>query len=297
MTYYHILIEIIKNKKSEFPLLKDLENIEEIKNDYLIPYLNKEEFHFNGYLIKPKNIEMFLIKKSANKFSYYEKLAYNRVSPGMVVIFSPKSVLTASNLEDMEDITSSLVKEVKNSYNQLTTENKIKGVKNMNPEQVQKIELFISHSSADENLAKQLISLIKDTIKFETKEIRCTSVDGYKLPPGHTSSMLKKELEECSIVIGLITESSIKSNYVNFELGVGWYLDKAWAILDTNINYNQIPGPLSEHNAIKLNDSGDISSLLDNIIEKTQKKHESISIINSKIKDFLNSLPDSKKKL
>jgi hypothetical protein len=43
------------------------------------------------------------------------------------------------------------------------------------------VDIFLSHSSADEKIAKALIDLLRDAFHMEPARIRCTSVPGYKL--------------------------------------------------------------------------------------------------------------------
>lgn len=89
------------------------------------------------------------------------------------------------------------------------------------------VKIFISHSSDDRKLVEKIVNLFMRALKIEHNHIRCTSIPGFRLSAGqHTSIQLRNELENCEIVIGLLTKSSIKSLYVMFELGAGWGLKK-----------------------------------------------------------------------
>lgn len=149
-----------------------------------------------------------------------------------------------------------------------------------------KIKIFISHAHDDVALASELLNLIRGCIKIYASEIRCTSVPGYALPLGHISGQIKEELSGCDIVIGLITRNGIESDYVNFELGVGWYLNKAWALLNDEVDYADIPGPLKEHYALKLNNAGDLMTLITEISTKANLHTENLNIINEKVQEF-----------
>ena len=48
--------------------------------------------------------------------------------------------------------------------------------------------VFISHSSKDAELAQALIDLLKDALGLTANQIRCSSVDGYRLPVGVNTS-------------------------------------------------------------------------------------------------------------
>lgn len=89
------------------------------------------------------------------------------------------------------------------------------------------VKIFISHSKKDESLAKQVTSLLLSALKIDEDEIRCTSVPGFQLEGGmHTSTQLKQELQDCDVILGVLTENSLDSMYVMFELGAGWGLNK-----------------------------------------------------------------------
>lgn len=44
------------------------------------------------------------------------------------------------------------------------------------------IKVFISHSSKDVELVSKLINLFRDALNISPSEIRCTSIEGYRLP-------------------------------------------------------------------------------------------------------------------
>src|SRR6267154_5299522 len=58
------------------------------------------------------------------------------------------------------------------------------------------LDLFISHSSRDKQLAKALIKFLCTALAIPHDRARCTSVDGYKLSGGaKTESELRKEIQ------------------------------------------------------------------------------------------------------
>ena len=76
----------------------------------------------------------------------------------------------------------------------------------------QGILVFISHSSKDADLAFALIELLKAGLALQSGQIRCSSVDGYRLPVGvNTEAKLREEVNAAKVVIGLITPSSLAS--------------------------------------------------------------------------------------
>jgi hypothetical protein len=89
---------------------------------------------------------------------------------------------------------------------------------------ISSITVFISHSSGDVEIAKALIELLRDAIpELHPSAIRCTSVPGYKLHGGaDTDNQLRQEMRDAPVFVGLLTEQSLASTYVLFELGARW---------------------------------------------------------------------------
>jgi hypothetical protein len=64
--------------------------------------------------------------------------------------------------------------------------------------------IFISHSSNDRDLAEALVDLLRGGLELSANRIRCSSVDGYRLPIGvNTESKLREEVNAAKVVVGL----------------------------------------------------------------------------------------------
>lgn len=86
----------------------------------------------------------------------------------------------------------------------------------------QGIRIFISHSSIDRNEASKLVDLLRSALNLCAREIRCSSVDGYRLPAGaNVADQLRMEVH-ADVFIGLLSNQAMKSLWVNFELGARW---------------------------------------------------------------------------
>ena len=113
------------------------------------------------------------------------------------------------------------------------------------------ILVLISHSSKDEKLALALIELLRAALGLLPRQIRCSSVDGYRLPVGvNTEAQLRTELNTAKIVIGLITPHSLASPYVLFELGARWGRGSRMVPLLAGVDPSALRGPLSAMNAL-----------------------------------------------
>lgn len=116
-----------------------------------------------------------------------------------------------------------------------------------------RIKVFISHSHKDILIAQAIIDLLQGALNLENSNIRCTSVDGYRLRAGtSTDSQLKAEIYDADILLGLISPASISSHYVLFELGARWGANKPLIpIVTDQKGMTLLKGPLQGINALE----------------------------------------------
>ncbi len=126
--------------------------------------------------------------------------------------------------------------------------------------------VFISHSSKDADLALALIELLKAGLGLLSKQIRCSSVDGYRLPVGaNTETQLREEVRAAKVMIGLITPSSMSSSFVLFELGARWGAGLFLAPLLAGVKAQELSRPLNLLNALSSNNDAQLHQLLDDV--------------------------------
>ena len=132
--------------------------------------------------------------------------------------------------------------------------------------------IFISHSSKDAALAKALVDCLEACMAVPEDAIRCTSVPGHMLDPGDaTDEVLRDNLERCRVVIGLLSEESLKSAYVLMELGAAWGFRKVvCGVLTDDMEFSRVPGPMSRLNAIRATSEESIHGLLETIARATE---------------------------
>src|SRR5262249_48012514 len=129
--------------------------------------------------------------------------------------------------------------------------------------------ILISHSSKDADLALALIDLLKAGLCLTADKIRCTSVDGYRLPVGvNTVGKLREEVNAARVVIGLITPRSLSSYYVMFELGARWGANLFVAPLLAGVKANELSGPLGLLNALSASNEAQLHQLLEDIAQQ-----------------------------
>jgi hypothetical protein len=151
--------------------------------------------------------------------------------------------------------------------------------------------ILISHSSRDVELASALVDFLRAGLL--TNRIRCSSVDGYRLPAGvHTESQLRAEVNSTQVLIGLITPNSLASAYVMFELGARWGAGSFMIPLLAGVIADDIRGPLSGLNALSGNNDaqlhqllGDVSKALDIHVQRPESYVGQLTILKSRGND------------
>ena len=167
--------------------------------------------------------------------------------------------------KDIEGAWDALVKQriqwqiQRDSYNPAT--NLVKIEDDMDKES--NILVFISHSSKDAEVAFRLIELLKSALALRDEQIRCTSVDGYRLPAGaNTDQALKFEVRQTEAFIGLITPNSMHSAYVLFELGARWGAELHMVPLLAGLGPDALAGPLKPINSISATSDAQLHQLI-----------------------------------
>jgi hypothetical protein len=142
-------------------------------------------------------------------------------------------------------------------------------------------KIFVSHSTADEILAAALVECLLSSMILQDDEIRCTSVPGHRLPVGSDfANTLRDELGETSLVVGLLTRNAMSSGWVLFELGATWGArNNLKPLISDEIDFKELPGPLSGQHAARLSSKSDLSQVIEeitNMISASARSHAKI---------------------
>jgi len=151
------------------------------------------------------------------------------------------------------------------------------------------IRLFISHSSVDRELVERLVELLRAALGLPASQIRCTSIDGYRLPAGaDTAEQLRIEVHEAVAFVGVISTSSLRSLYVAFELGARWGAKRPlFPLLAPGTDPRILEGPLSSLNALSSANRSQLHQLISDLATVLQVKSEEPAVYQKHVETVL----------
>jgi hypothetical protein len=137
---------------------------------------------------------------------------------------------------------------------------------------VQRVKIFISHSHQNRAAANALVDMLLSGLSLADSDIRCTSVPGHQLELGKSiAELLKADINQAPALIALVSEESLNSNWVMFELGAAWGLERhVYPILGPNMQSRNLPGPLGNLSCIEI-ESPDASSRTSDLLQQLAK--------------------------
>lgn len=112
--------------------------------------------------------------------------------------------------------------------------------------------IFISHSSKDNFIAKQLEKLIGERCgKLGVK----TFLDEKGLKGGDDiADVIKKNIIGCDELVVFVSRYSIESSWVTTEIGAAWVLDKRIVAVVDKVTPEEMPDIIVKYKAVDLND-------------------------------------------
>src|SRR5262249_16918824 len=142
---------------------------------------------------------------------------------------------------------------------------------------------------------KQMVDLLARTMKISAEEIRCTSVPGCDLSGGDPSAeVLRKNLQDCEVVVGLITPKSLSSSFVLFELGATCGLGKRLIpFLGPDCDPGIMRAPLRDLHAYRWRSRTDWEKLIDNLCTWLKVDKQKVSFYSPMIDEIIKVQPAS----
>ena len=115
-------------------------------------------------------------------------------------------------------------------------------------------KIFISHRHKDHEIARALAETLSAAFDLSASDIRCTSVQPYRLPFGkNTGERLRDEIRHAHAVLGILSPDTAESTYVMFELGAAW-AERIYTcpLLSRGAMNSHIPGPIFDLSPARL---------------------------------------------
>lgn len=128
------------------------------------------------------------------------------------------------------------------------------------------LDLFVSHADEDtEDIVKPLVEFLRHALRIERERVRCTSIPEYAHPLGDkTAETLRQEVTTARYVLGLISERSVESSWVLFELGARWGANAGnlIALVVPGARMKILPDPLKDPMAGRVDDAPRLRKLV-----------------------------------
>jgi len=125
--------------------------------------------------------------------------------------------------------------------------------------------IFVSHAAVDKEIADKVVDLLNTALGINvTKEVFCSSLEGMKIPPGKDfKHFMKEQIQEPKIVLLLISQNYLASQFCLAEVGASWALSlNAIPFLIPPVAHNDMKAVLTNVHALKILDPSDWNEAL-----------------------------------
>jgi TIR domain len=166
-------------------------------------------------------------------------------------------------------------------------------------------DVFISFVQEDEAVAQAVKELIEHSFGSFLRSGVFLSSD--RLTPGEKwMDRIKRELNECSVVVSLLSKRPIDRSWVKLEGGAAWTANKLLPVYFGNLTVNAIPEPFSELQAVNLlkNPQGLIQGVNGFLLRADHARGSRASVFGfgtslnedsaARLRDVLNTFDDAK---
>ena len=265
---YHIRIDYFDSKLKanqtlyEFDYADLTKVIESVTSQYLLGNM----ILFSGTRLQNQDIRQVIIYETSNDIISMKHIADANVGRNVVFVYSRVDVLKDNRYS--KDITRDAMEQTQHYIKYVKVESKDE------KEKVKKPLLFISHSSATENIATNLVQLLS-TLGFNNKNLFCSSVPGYDIKEGEDIyDTLASKFQDYNIfVIFLLSSEYYQSAACLNEMGATWVLKANYStIVCPGFSIPEIKGAINPSKmAVVLEDNkrvnGKLNNLKDRLIE------------------------------
>ena len=262
---YHIRIDYFDSKLKanqtlyEFDYADLTKVIESVTSQYLLGNM----ILFSGTRIQNQDIRQVIIYETNEDIVSMKRKADANVGRNVVFVYSRVDVLKDNRYS--KDITRDVMEQTQHYIKYVKVESKDE------KEKVKKPLLFISHSSATENIATNLVQLLR-TLGFNNKNLFCSSVPGYDIKEGEDIyDTLASKFQDYNIfVIFLLSSEYYQSAACLNEMGATWVLKANYStIVCPGFSIPEIKGAINPSKmAVVLGDNKRVNGKLNNLKDR-----------------------------
>lgn len=155
--------------------------------------------------------------------------------------------------------------------------------------------IFISHCTKDIEKVNELMEFLQVGMGIGREQIFCTSVNGTLRPGTDFIQSIKGAMKDCKVVIPLISENYMKSNFCFMELGAAWILSgeqdggkEMWPLLTGKIKFKDLKDtPLCKLQMLCLESQDDMAVLYDVLCDQKLVSKRNTPLFNQKLPGFM----------
>lgn len=279
--YYHVRLDyydrMLKGNQTKYAF--DFVTEQEVLEDVIAPFINKQNFVFQGCAILAEELRQVRVFQSEMPID--ELVAYaNECEPNAFFSYEDSSILEESQY--CKEISRKIFKKFSNS----NVRTEVKAISKPK-------KIFISHSKNDEKFVTELIRLLR-LMGFERDEIFCSSVPGYWIGDG------KKFLEEIKthfmdydlFVIFVHSPRFYDSHIALNEMGAAWVLQSDHSsFLTSDMEFDKMDAVVDNAEiSVKINADDAkprMTSWMERILKWFNKPMVDISLWENERDDFL----------
>ena len=265
---YHIRIDYYDRNIKENQTLYgyDYEGVDEVIEKVTSQYLEGNFIVFSGSRISSQDIRRVVVYETEHDILSMKKYANDNLDPDIIYVYSEPDILIENDYS--KDVTRKIMYKTQEYISQKAIEEKV--VK----EPIKKPLLFISHSSANEIIAENLVQLLR-TLGFNNRNLFCSSVPGYDIKEGEDIyDTLASKFQDYNIfVIFLLSKEYYESAACLNEMGASWVLKVSYStIVCPGFTIPEIKGAVNPSKmAVVLEDAkrikGKLNQLKDRLID------------------------------
>ena len=137
--------------------------------------------------------------------------------------------------------------------------------------------VFISHADADKDIAAEFVRLLSSGLNITGSMVFCSSLPGRTIPGGFNFiEHIQSKLSTAKVVILLITDNYLASQFCLAEIGASWITKEGSTIpvIVPPLGFKKLKATLSITQAWKINDSDGLNSLVDDICRLLDIKYK-----------------------